>query len=197
MTRQIKEAQVVFHTRETLEPEQQPLGDTSSTMVGCLRGTIAACVSIMLTLFGGISVGIKAGWFAGMMSAVVLFLVLIGVSIYLMNTAKQLTVLDCILPLPIGAISAVLFTPVGFMSASLFSAATCLGASFFLTMMLFLYRAKKIHGGFLILPFLVFLYEILPVELPTDLDNLLCLGGNGVNWVCSVTFDSIKRKLLS
>ena len=197
MTRKIKEAEVVFATKEHSSPNPQEITDAGSAMmVGCLRGTMAGCVSVMLALFAGISVGIKAGWFLGVMTGTVLFLVFISVSVYLMNTAKQLTVSDCILPLPIGVVSALLFTPVGFISASLFSTATCLGSAFFLTMMLFLYRAKKIYGGFLVIPFFVFLYEMLPIELPTDLDNFLCLGGNGVNFVFSVTFDYIKRKLL-
>jgi hypothetical protein len=39
------------------------------------------------------------------------------------------------------------------------------------------YKTGTIQSsGWLILPFLTFLYEILPIDLPTDLDNILGLS---------------------
>ena len=196
MTRKIKDAKVVFKKRTRLEPEPEQLSPMSSGMVGCLRGTLAICGSVVCALAAGIAIGIQAGVGLGILTGIVLLIILMIGSAYIMNTAKQLTVVDCLLPLPIGAISAFLFMPVGFISASFFSAVTCLGASLFLTIMLFMYRAKKVPGWFLLIPFFVFIYEILPIELPTDLDNFFCFGGNGINLVAGMTFNPIKRMLL-
>ena len=38
------------------------------------------------------------------------------------------------------------------------------------------------------IPFLTFLYELLPVELPTDIDNILCLSGSAVNLIMAKMF---------
>lgn len=161
---------------------------TTTAMAGCLRGTIGFSASIMIAVTSGIGIGINYGTGTGILSGLVILLALIAVSVHLMNTAKNLTVLDCILPIPIGAVSAFLFAPISLAGGSIFSALTCMGASLLLTIMLFLYKSKRIYAGWLVIPFLVFIYELLPIELPTDLDNLLCLGGNGVNFMIANVF---------
>ena len=199
MTRKIQDAEVVcpdMQTGKTSEPSEPMDSAGTRTVVGCLRGTIAACASFLCALLGGIGVGLQSGIGMGILVGLALFIVLLGVAVYLMNNAKRLTVLDCILPIPIGAIAAVLFAPISLFAGSVFSAVTCLGASLLLSIMLFLYRAKKIHGGFLVIPFLVFVYEILPIELPTDIDNFLSLGGDGVNFVTSLLFMNNDTQLL-
>ncbi|MGN0025180.1 MAG: hypothetical protein ACI351_07105 [Candidatus Avelusimicrobium sp.] len=195
MARKIKQAEVIS-TNDSYEKEDKEALSTTRTVVGCLRGTIAGSASLMCAIAGGIGVGIESGTGFGILAGMGLFFVLMGFSVYLMNNAKNLTVVDCILPLPIGVISAFLFAPVSLFAGSIFSAATCLGASLLLSIMLLMYRAKKIHGGMLVIPFLVFIYELLPIELPTDLDNLFCLGGNGVNFIASLVFRPDNPKLL-
>ncbi|MCQ2410684.1 MAG: hypothetical protein MJ053_04140 [Elusimicrobiaceae bacterium] len=174
----------------TLRPDA-----TTRTLVGCLRGTIAGCAGLVCAAAGGLGVGLQAGIWPGVFTGLGLLVVFVGTAVYLMNHAKQLTVVDCILPLPIGAVSALVFAPVGWLGGSMFSAVTCLGASFLLCVMLLMYRANKIHGGWLIVPFVVFLYELLPVELPTDLDNMLSLGGDGINCLAALVFPQNKDLL--
>ncbi len=195
MARKIKQAEVIS-THDSYEREDKESSSATRTVVGCLRGTIAGSASLMCSVAGGIGVGIQSGIGFGILAGMGLFFVLMGFSVYLMNNAKNLTVVDCILPLPIGAISALLFAPVSLFAGSVFSAATCLGASLLLSIMLLMYRAKKIYGGMLVIPFLVFIYELLPIELPTDLDNFLCLGGNGVNFIASLVFTPNNPELL-
>lgn len=170
--------------------------EITSTMAGCLRGTIAVSASITISAAAGLSVGMSFGIGKGLLTGILLLAVLLCGSVYLMNNAKQLTVSDCIMPLPIGALSAFLFAPVGLMEGNFFSVATCLGASLFLTIMLFLYKSKKIGAKWLILPFLVFIYELLPIDLPTDLDNFLSLGGNGVNLLLAKLFSPANKNLI-
>lgn len=193
--RKIKQAEVIS-TNDSYERENNGVSSATRTVVGCLRGTIAGSASLMCSIAGGIGIGIQSGIGLGILTGMGLFFVLMGFSVYLMNNAKNLTVTDCILPIPIGVMSAFLFAPVSLFAGSIFSAATCLGASLLLSIMLLMYRAKKIHGGMLVIPFLVFIYELLPIELPTDLDNLLCLGGSGVNFIASLVFRPDNPKLL-
>ena len=195
MIRKIKQAEVIS-TNYSYEREDEEDSATKSTVVGCLRGPIVCSVSLMCACVGGIGVGIQSGIWWGILTGMGLFLVLMGISVYLMNNAKHLTVTDCILPIPLGAISALLFAPVSLFSGSIFSAATCLGASLLLSIMLLMYRAKKIRGCMLVIPFVVFIYELLPIELPSDIDNILCLGGSGVSFITSLVFRPNNTNLL-
>ena len=169
---------------------------SSQTVTGCLRGALGFCVSLSGSIFVGIMTGIKAGVWLGIVSAAGVFIVLISISVYLMNTAKKLTLVDCLLPLPLGVISAVAFAPVGLTLGSVFSPVTCLMSALFLTVMLFMYRAGRISGGWLIMPFLVFVYEMLPIELPTDIDNALAFGGNLTNTAAAVLTTNTRRFFL-
>lgn len=169
---------------------------TTTAMAGCLRGAIGFSASVMIAVTSGIGIGINYGTGTGILAGLVILLALVAVSVHLMNNAKNITVLDCILPIPIGAVSAFLFAPISLAEASVFSALTCMGASLLLTIMLFLYKSKRIYVGWLVIPFIVFIYELLPIELPTDLDNLLCMGGDGINFVIANVFRPDNNKLL-
>lgn len=153
----------------------------SRTVVGCLRGVISACAGLLLAAFIGIGAGNATNVWMGIAVGGISALLFLSISAWLMNTARTLTVLDCILPIPIGLISSILFAPISLMGLSIFSIATCTGAAAFLSVALFMYRAKRITGGWLIMPFLVFVYELLPIEIPGDIDNFLALGGNATN----------------
>lgn len=174
-----------------MENNMQNNGEEKSAVsgiVGLLRGTIAFCASIAIAMTGGIALAVKYGTIKGILSGAGILIALVAVSVYLMNNAKKLTLADCILPLIVGAMSAFLFAPVSMAGMSIFSAGTCMGASLLLTIMLFMYKSGRIKAGWLVIPFLTFLYELLPIELPTDIDNILCLGGSAVNLIMAKMF---------
>lgn len=122
----------------TEQQEQEP-----SDIVGCLRGIIGCSVGSILTVGGGIGIGIQYGIGLGILTGIVLFVVFICFAIYLMNNAKQLTILDCFLPIVAGGLSAILFAPISLAGMNVFSSRTCLPASLFLTIMLLMFHAKK------------------------------------------------------
>jgi hypothetical protein len=63
-------------------------------------------------------------------------------------------------------------------AGSVFSAATCIFSGVLLSVGMLLYKKGRMAGWALILPSLTFVYEMLPIELPTDLDNIFALGGS-------------------
>ena len=166
------------------------------SVVGCLRYIIWGLAAVIIAFSGAMAVGVRAGFWAGVFSGLVLFACsLFGVA-YFSEKARNLTLLDCALPSVAGLIASVLFTPVALLAnGSFFSAVTCFSAALLLSLMLFLYRAKKIGGWWLVAPFLVFIYELLPFEFPGELDNLLSFGGDIINAVIAVVFN--RRNLLS
>ena len=179
-------------TRQT--PNEQEHGATVTTTVGCLRGMMFAGMGIMLSVSGAIAVWSQAGFLMGLFAGLVLLVLSIGFTIYWTTTVKQLTIWDCLLPLPLGLVSSVLFAPASLLfNLSVFSALTCMGAALFLSMTMLLYRSRKIDGKWLIFPFLVFMYEMLPVEFPGELDNMLSFGGNIVNTIAALSFSPINQ----
>jgi hypothetical protein len=171
------------------EQNNQIENKAANSVAGCLRGILLTCTNIVLSILIALKIGINSGSIVnGVFYGFVFFIIASIIIFVIANKTKHLTVLDCILPLIIGSISAIVFIPISMLGLSVFSSVTCLAASLFLTIVLFMYKAGKVSGGWLIYPFLVFLYEILPIEFPTDIDNILCFGGNITNLTCSLIF---------
>lgn len=171
--------------------------NASNTVVGCLRSILLTCINIVVSILISIKIIVNNGGIInGIFYGFVFFVIALILTFFIANKTKNLTILDCVLPLIIGSISAIVFIPISILGLSFFSSITCLAASLFLTMVLFMYKAGKISGGWIVFPFLVFLYEILPIEFPTDIDNILCFGGNITNVVCALMFGKIVQKPL-
>ena len=166
----------------------------SNGAIGCLRATMSMIIALMFT----VAIGIAAyksfgGW--QMIVGIIISLCSLIVSIPIANSNKPISVFDCTLPFVISIIAAIVFWPVSLFAGSVFSFATCIGAGIFLSMGLFLYRGGKISGAFLIIPALTFVYEVLPIELPTDIDNFLALGVNTLNCVMGGFFRKTRGEI--
>jgi len=189
---EINEGQPQDNAKQAHTAAPQEHGASVTTTVGCLRGLLLGCIGLVLSVSGGLAVGSHIGVFSGIFVGLVLLVVSIGFTIYWTASVKTLTLWDCLLPLPLGVLSSLLFAPWSLLlNASVFSAVTCMCAALFLSMTLLLYRARKIDGKWLIFPFLVFVYEMLPIEFPSDLDNVLSFGGNIVNTIAAFSFSPV------
>ncbi|MCL2389760.1 MAG: hypothetical protein FWC85_05205 [Elusimicrobia bacterium] len=167
---------------EILEQKSQYSKEESASVgVGCLRGIIFFAVSVVLSGVLTIALLRSVGFWWAICIGIVFFLALMLITAYIAITAKNLTVVDCVLPIPISAISAIVFFPIALISLNFFSVVTCIGAGFLLSLGLFLYKSKQIPGIFLLLPAITFAYEILPVSLPTDIDSFIALGGSATS----------------
>jgi hypothetical protein len=191
---------------------REQFNQDTNEAVGCLRGIILIFITLAFSIGIGVSMGIKKGiingnlygaWKGilygignGLLYSLGIFFVGIILTIIIVNTAKKLTTIDCILPLIISIICAVIFAPLHLLQAEIFSIMTCIGSGFIFSMTLFYYKAKKIGGGWLIIPALVFCYEILPINLPTEIDNFICLGGGLMNYFFSYISRKSKDDLL-
>lgn len=153
----------------------------------------------VLSLAGGIVVGQRCGILLGIVAGMMMF----GISFWgagklVDRTSSGLSSVDCFLPVGISIISGIVFLPVGLVAGNLFSPATCIFSGILLTVGLWAYKVGRIQSaGWLVLPFLTFLYEILPIDLPTDLDNLLGLSAATVIEVIAVFKSSQDSSLRS
>jgi len=175
---------------EIVEKENNKEADAG---VGCLRGIIIFVTGLAFSFGLGIIVSLQAGIIYGILAAGLLFVVITALAIYMANTAKKLTVTDCVLPLIISIISAVIFSPFMLLTLEVFSIFTCIGAGFFMSLGLFLYRAKIITGYWLIIPAIVFAYEILPINIPAGgFDDIFALGGSAGNFMVRALWGMVK-----
>lgn len=149
------------------------------------KGMRSCCSIFFVPIFsivGGIAIGQYGGVWIGIFSGMILLVASFwGLSRLINKSCTGLSITDCFLPTIISIFSGIVFFPVSLFSGNLFSPATCIISGVLLTVALFGYRSGKIDSaGWLVLPFLTFIYEILPIDLPTDLDNLLGLGATTV-----------------
>lgn len=138
----------------------------SLSCVAALAAGLAAGISS-----GDLSLGIGAGFGTALLGFIIAFLAL-------RRAPRHLTAADCFLPIPASVLSGVLFAPIQLADSSIFSTATCVGAGVLLSTALAMYRSGTIRRGYILIPLIVFIYEMLPIEFPTDIDNLLSLGGS-------------------
>jgi hypothetical protein len=149
--------------------------------VGIARGIRGCSLFFFIPIFS-LAIGVETGRCYGVFWGIIVAMMMLGLSFYgvgklVDRTRSGLTSIDCFLPVVISLISGVVFLPIGIVAGNLFSPATCIFSGILLTMGLLAYKTGTIQSAsWLILPFLTFLYEILPIDLPTDLDNILGLS---------------------
>ncbi len=161
--------------------------------MGLIRGVCLFVCSPSLAIVLGVWVGYNHGWGWGVLWGFVGLIMLIVQAIKLGTSLSlgEVTVWDCILPVIISIVCGITFAPVHFFAANFFSAFTCIGAGIFFSIALIMYRVGALEPWALYLSMASFLYEALPINLPTDLDDFLCFGGTGV----SLIVGRIKRKI--
>ena len=162
---------------------------------------LRSCSSIILVpiiaICSGIIIGKEYGTAVGILGGIVCSSIFFKFyHRFIATQINGLTVLDCLIPFLVSLVSGVIFAPVSLFSASVFSIATCIYSGVLLSATLFLYKAQKVSAGYLVFPFLVFMYEILPIELPTDIDNILALSGNTAHQFIALTAAKMKGQLL-
>ena len=161
--------------------------------MGVVRGICLFVCSPSLALALGIFVGYNHGWGWGVLWGLVAMVMLVVYAIKMGTSLSlgEVTVWDCILPVVVSIICGITFAPVHLFAANFFSAVTCIGAGIFFSIALIMYRVGALESWALYLSMATFLYEALPINLPTDLDDFLCFGGSGAGLILG----RIKKKI--
>jgi len=153
--------------------------------MGLVRGICLFVCTPSLAIALGIWVGYSCGWGWGVLWGLIALILLIVHSIKMATSgdAHEVTAWDCILPVIVGIVCGITFAPVHLFAANFFSAFTCIGAGVFFSIALIMFRVGALETWALYMVMASFLYEALPINLPTDLDDFLCFGGSGVGLV--------------
>lgn len=147
-------------------------------MLPFLRGIILFFTLLIVSIASSAILIKYLGWLVGISAGLILFVILAGVAIAVLNkvSSEKITNFDIVLPTIISSASTACFWPLRFIKAEVFSSATCLMSGIFLSMAFYKLKNDAIHKAAVVMIFCTFLYEITPINLPTDLDNVLSFG---------------------
>lgn len=104
---------------------------------------------------------------------------------------KKLSTPDIFLPIPFALVWSVVLFPFG-ITSEYFNIASFLGSSILLTLSLWWVREGKMKPGWIIFPALVYLYEMIPVNIPGPFDDIFGFGGS----VTALIIQGIKYRSL-
>ena len=125
------------------------------------------------------------GWAAGdlrtgILAGAVVFAVFFAASVAALFFIKTFSCLDAVLPLLFSVVWSFILLPFTF-GASAFSAPEFIGSAVLLGVCMALVKRDGINKLWLILPSVVFLYEMLPVNIPGPFDDLFAFSGSVAN----------------
>ncbi len=144
---------------------------------------LAFPLAILFAIIFAVGVNWKAGVIAG---CATLALCLIGATLMLFFL-KTFSAVDVFLPLVFSVVWSLALIPLSF-GADLFSAPTAIGSGFVMTLCLWRVRQNGGEGRkWLIFPIIVYIYEMLPVNIPGPFDDLFAFGGDVI---CAILFYS-------
>lgn len=109
-----------------------------------------------------------------------LFLIGFVISAVFIFFIKTLSTLDIFLPIPIAVVWTIVLFPLK-ISIDLISPATMVLSAFLLTYSLWIYKLKGMSKNWIVLPVLMFLYEMLPVNFPGPFDDAFAAAGSAGN----------------
>jgi hypothetical protein len=142
-----------------------------------MRTLAVGCLTPLLALLSFAVGWLAKDWQVGLIATLVTF----GVGIVLMAVSllwiRRITWPDVLAPVVFSIPWTLLLLPLKLVTAD-FIPGTFVVAAMFLSACLWMYKEERITREFLILPTLVFLYEMLPINIPGPIDDFLCLTGS-------------------
>lgn len=135
---------------------------------------VSAPVSVAL----GVAVWVGAGWKAGLITCCCAFAAGLTIATIVAFCTRKLTLVDVFLPVVFSVLWSLALVPFS-LGADLFTAPSAIGAGLLLTLSLWkAYHDEGQSRRWLIFPILVYIYEMLPINLPGPFDDYLALTGD-------------------
>jgi hypothetical protein len=108
---------------------------------------------------------------------------------------RKLSLVDVFLPLIFSVVWTVLLIPLS-LGTEVFTAPAAIGSGFLLTLCLWrYYNNNQIGKYWLIFPVIVYMYEMLPVNIPGPFDDYFSFGGDVASTILFFAVTSGRRQL--
>jgi hypothetical protein len=124
----------------------------------------------------------------------------ITVAMVILLRTRKLSLVDLWLPVPVAILWSALLSIVS-VGAEVFTAPACIGSAFVFSLSLSTARKFNQSSAWTIAPALVFIYEMLPINLPGPVDDYLSFGGAATLFAIqillksSVRYDTVQPRL--
>lgn len=142
------------------------------------KSLLLAAVSAPVSIALGIAVWVGAGWKAGLSTCCCAFAAGLVMATLIAFFTRRLTLFDVFLPVVFSILWSLALMPFS-LGSDLFTAPAAIGAGLLLTLCLWkAYHEEGASRRWLIFPILVYIYEMLPVNLPGPLDDYFALTGD-------------------
>ena len=160
------------------------------------KSLLLAVISVPLSIALGVAVWIGSNWKAGLIIGCCTFAACLVVSTLMAFFTRRFTRFDVFLPLGFSVVWSLILVPFS-LSADLFTAPAAIGSGLLLTLCLW----RTYHEGgdrkWLIFPILVYVYEMLPVNIPGPFDDYFALSGDVAFYILSQVVSGHRRQLPS
>jgi hypothetical protein len=138
-----------------------------------LLGLVSFPLSFLAFLIGWSAQSFKTGVVAGSCVLALGFVAAIAVLL----TTRKLSTVDIFLPIPVAALWSGILTVVS-VGAEAFTAPACIGSAILFSICLWMIRQGKLSNTWAIVPATVFIYEMLPINIPGPFDDYFSFGGD-------------------
>jgi hypothetical protein len=153
-----------------------------------------------LTVPAGL-LGFAAGWAArdlqtGLVAGAACFSALFLAAALNIFLTKTYTWADAALPVLFSLVWSLILIPFSF-GTSLFSAPSFIGSAVLLSFCMVFVSRRELPRAWLITPLIIFLYEMLPLNIPGPFDDIFALAGSAGNAVLLVVKGRLSRLAVS
>jgi hypothetical protein len=159
------------------------------------KSLLIVVVSVPLSIALGIAFWAAQGWKIGLIACFSTFAACLVAATLTAFFTRRFTLFDVFLPVIFSVIWSAILTPFS-LGADLFTAPAAIGAGLLLTLCLW-----KVHheGGegrrWLIFPILVYIYEMLPINIPGPIDDYFALTGDFASVILYQLIASHRKQL--
>jgi len=115
-------------------------------------------------------------WKIGLICALVVISIGLIVALLFILFQRNITLSDVFLPIPLAILWSIILLPFS-LGTNVFSAPASIGSAIILSLFLYWYRDRKIKKATIIIPAIVFIYEMLPINIPGPFDDYFAFGG--------------------
>jgi hypothetical protein len=152
------------------------------------KSLLVVMVSAPLSCAAGIAFWAAWSWRAGVVACCATLAVCLVAATLLAFFTRRLTLLDVFLPLIFSLLWSLILMPFS-LGSDLFTAPAAIGAGMLLTWCLWrVYHEGGEGRTWLILPILVYVYEMLPINIPGPFDDYFALSGD---LACAILFQLV------
>jgi hypothetical protein len=159
------------------------------------KSLLLVVVSVPVSLALGIAVWVGANWKAGVIASCSAFAICLVIATLMAFFTRRFTLFDVFLPVIFSAVWSLILMPFS-LGADLFTAPAAIGSGLLLTMCLWkAYHEPGESRRWLIFPILVYIYEMLPINLPGPFDDYFALTGDVACYILYQLAGTHRRQL--